>query len=328
MGFTYKKFGTLYMGDEPVPIPRCPRNEGDVTRYRSGEKIKVGDTTLGMEISWIKSDKTSILVSDRVLLCNVSYTTLAESGFIGGKPITIDGKKYFCRLINAGSREPNEWTKLVNSDRKFQEDNLLHTKDMYFWCQNKEKGALGQERYEVRGLTSPTDANYYAPTYTAGYIGFRPVLVPDFTEETDYVSDTTILLDNQKFQIQFSAVNPDVKASFTPRLLPMMTEKSGKEIPDTLFFRGVSSQTPIKMFSLLMDEAPVYTQGEGITPYKPGARLVITDRYFGEAYLIPWVIKAGMAEAAKPLLNGISANDIKRQPFFGDKQIQLWEMGL
>lgn len=105
MGFQICRFGTLCLNDEPIQNPSDPRDNGNIPRYpTSNSSIKIRDTVEGKEIIWVKPDNMNILVADRTLLTCVSWNDLENNGFIPGKVVTIDGRRYQCRLLQVGKR--------------------------------------------------------------------------------------------------------------------------------------------------------------------------------------------------------------------------------
>lgn len=100
------------------------------------------------------------------------------------------------------------------------------------------------------------------------------------------------------------------KLQFQPVLYPINNEKTGtEELVDNALFSGIST---MQAYTLLMNGKPVRTDGD-ILPYKQSAHLELTDRYYGNEYLIPWVVKYGCAYAGKPLLRSIDFAELGKQ---------------
>ena len=81
-------FGSLYLGKLPVPIG---------TQYTPQSAISIGNTAAGKEISWVVVN--GMLIADRCILYNVSWTDLDENGLALGTPVFIDGVWYQARLL-------------------------------------------------------------------------------------------------------------------------------------------------------------------------------------------------------------------------------------
>lgn len=81
----------------------------------------------------MKPDGINLLVADRVLLTKVSWNDLRTFGFVSGKTVTIDGRRYRCRLLQVGAREnePNEWDRILDETNESNE--LWYWANGYFW---------------------------------------------------------------------------------------------------------------------------------------------------------------------------------------------------
>jgi len=323
MEFCSYRFGTLYMDGEPKSIPTDPTVRGDVSDYIMGTPVEIKDSVPGKKIHWIQPNGMSILIADRVLLKNISWLELDRLGFVGGTKVVVDGNRYFCRLVDANPKVSNEWTRAISQilDREM----ALHTESMFFWCRNKVQGK-DEEHFVVYGYHSPATYNAFPGYYRQSFIGFRPVLVPIKDMEEDVTSTKPIMLDGQTFCVKFSVYKESAqsKIDFAPTLTPVMGVASdGTPQFSRAVFAGIPDGTSISMYSLLMDNVPVKI-GDVAPLYKQGATLVLTDQFFGQEYLIPWKITDGKAVAAKPLLRGISKEEVCSQPFFQAEQYQLW----
>ena len=49
--------------------------------------------------------------------------------------------------------------------------------------------------------------------------------------------------------------------------------------------------------------------------YNDGAKLTLTDKYYGEEYLIPWIIHHGCAFATKDILSDVPTAVLIKQGF-------------
>lgn len=77
--------GTLYMDGQPVRIPQNPTWDGDIADYTPGAKLE-SRPALDDPAYQIQAFKVGdMLISDRVLLKNITWWDLEEQGFCGGK---------------------------------------------------------------------------------------------------------------------------------------------------------------------------------------------------------------------------------------------------
>lgn len=320
MGYTQRKFGSIYMGGETLPIPTNPTDSGDITNYSPVKPLVIGDTVPGYAINWIQPDGQAIFIADRVLVNRINFWTLDTFGFVGGKNVLIDGQKYFCRLIDANPKVSNEWVRAIKQISDAEK--VLHTKGMYSWSRNKTR--IGTEEQIVAyGYQEPSLHSAFPHNYQQPFVGFRPVLIPDKGKKKELSSSKPIVLDGQEFCVQFQVFdgNDAFKSDFVPVLMPVMDGDT--ERFDRALFGTIPNGTEIQMYTLLMDNQPVKIGEVGPT-YKQGATLVFTDQYFGDEYLIPWTIVGGKAVSSRVLLRDVSKSDLTAQPFFEDDQVQLW----
>lgn len=170
-----KKMGTLRILGAAVPAPQKPYYKGDVLGY-NGTDFEIGDTVQGKEITWLKLG--NLWVCDRNILQGISWDTLNEKGYVFGKEVEIDGEKYKLRMLTGsdgndyGAGYDNEWDKLMD---EYNEDNeLLHYKDMYSWCQETDSDYPSYR--SVRGYSSARDYDNYTSSSTYASVGWRPAL--------------------------------------------------------------------------------------------------------------------------------------------------------
>lgn len=105
------------------------------------------------------------------------------------------------------------------------------------------------------------------------------------------------------------------QAGFRPKIVPVW-ETSGKYFFNDAPFSNISNGTVLRMYTLCQDGEPVkIIPGSSCVEFREGAKLEITDQYFGEEYLIPWVFFDGKAIAQKNLLCKISWNDLYGQGY-------------
>ena len=161
-----------------VQIPEDPTCGGDMIGYNR-QDIMITDTKPGFEIQWLHL-KDNIYICDRCLINRVSWNTLKEAGYVEGKEVTIDGKKYRIRLMTGsngasgsyGKGCHNEWDEFM--DRYNEDNDLTHYEDIYTWC--KEVDCDYSDSRSVRGYGSAR--NYSGDDATSAYTGvaFRPAL--------------------------------------------------------------------------------------------------------------------------------------------------------
>lgn len=125
-----------------------------------------------------------------------------------------------------------------------------------------------------------------------------------------------LVLDGQLFQV-FDAESSNMTRTFVPTLRPI--DAAGKF--DSSVFKEFDLGDRVKMYTLLMDGAPVnqfLVLGENPVAYQKGAALAITDKFFGEDYLITWQIYHGLAIAEAPILLGITNEDLQNNGFIAN----------
>ena len=77
------RMGTLYMSGVPQENPKTPVPSGDIPDYIPGSDLQIGDSSsaLSQRITWIKVGNA--LVSDRILMKNISWSDLDRQGLVG-----------------------------------------------------------------------------------------------------------------------------------------------------------------------------------------------------------------------------------------------------
>ncbi len=164
MSVVTKKFGSLYFDGQPVDVG---------SRYDE-EVITFGDTVPGKEITWVEVN--GLLIADRCVCVNISWLQLSQMGYTFGREVTIDGRKYLCRLLKVGAapETPNEWDDALDATT---EDNAIwHWKNCFFWGQETDKAYTFSRA--VRGCSSARYWSNRTASYRRVYVGFRPALVP------------------------------------------------------------------------------------------------------------------------------------------------------
>ncbi len=273
MCYSSFEFGVLYLGNKIQYTPQIPTSIGDVPQYDGQATISIGAAKNKKNITWVKPDGQNILISDRVLLVTVSWDDLERNGMVSGKLIVIDGQFFNCRLLQVGKSDgvPNEWDKIL--DETGEDDTLWHWNNACFWGQEKPTDVAS--RRAVRGYFSARYWNSNTATNRYVSVGFRPALEP-------LPSDTptpNIKLDGIDFQLTSLP-----GGNFCPILQPV-----NKDV-----FSDIMVGSEVRMYTFLNNGHPI-PFGE---PVKDASKLTLTDRYFGDEYLIPWTISNGIAVAS------------------------------
>ena len=278
MGYNLFKFGAVWVAGKLQYFPQNPIPMS-VPWYDEISVVAIGPAT-ETPISWIKPIGMNILIADRVLLANISWEDLAKNSFIKGKQTTIRGQRFRCRLLQVGAEPdaPNEWDQALSIAGV--DNSIWHWNKMLFWGIEtilKQKSA-----HVVRGK-SPDYWTCFGPTRTVD-LGFRLVL--EFLGAEDETPNCT--LDGVDFHLSSIPGGE----SFCPILQPVQKD----------IFADIPDNQQIKMYTLLKDGHPVYT--DAFLPDTPSdtGQLEITDRYFGDEYLIPWTISNGVAVANQSLV--------------------------
>ncbi len=222
------ELGTLYKDGEELPLPTRPwvsdsypgklsnRGKGDIPQFTSLKDMSkwvIGDTSSKEEnkLKWIKikdGDKI-LLICDRVILNSISWDDLNNAGYVLGKEIIIDGKKYACRLLIGGEDTrvgtnlysgaiptDNEWDRFIineanisglpkpiqeDLDSTFNYDDLdrEHNQMWNWWgnysfCKESFRGAAYSKT--ARGYLSGNYIYSIASWSTSTSTGWRPVL--------------------------------------------------------------------------------------------------------------------------------------------------------
>lgn len=266
------KFGALYLWNSPKHIPQRCNSGGDTPCYDGKATISIREQANRDEsITWVKPSGMNLLIADRVLLAKVAWSSLYQSGFVTGKEITIGRHRFRCRLphVGASQGEPNEWDQAL--DVAGTEDELWHELGMYFW--GAETSHTSDKICAVRGYVTARHWNTAGLSATIEHIGFRPVLEPLGVDSP--ISNCT--LDGIDFRLS-SIPGGDGPC---PILQPIRKN----------VFAGIPEGRGVVMYTFLEDGHPISPYG----PFHDKSRLKITDKYFGDKYLIPWVVSNGIA---------------------------------
>lgn len=161
------KFGTLYMGGEPLGFRSEPRKYD----YRHTPSIDIRDTVPGKEIKWIDNGK-GLYISKIPLLNCISWNDLEQNGFTDGKAVIIDDTVAICRLLCAADKPGvhNEWKETL--DGVSDPPGIWGPQSVAFWSQEHGEGWGGRVAGEwgIRAW-SPVGRNV-----RSNEIGFRPAL--------------------------------------------------------------------------------------------------------------------------------------------------------
>lgn len=104
------KFGNLYLDDDPLMM--------DVL-YKPNSDIRIGNTAYSESpIEWVKVHE-ALYVARRYLLSYISWSELDEQGFVYGREMSIDGRRYNVRLLQVGDSAEHaatsEWDAILNT---------------------------------------------------------------------------------------------------------------------------------------------------------------------------------------------------------------------
>lgn len=278
MGYDIFRFGALYVDNKIQPIPQQPILTGDVPSYDGHSRISIGPTGQEQCITWVKPYGSNLLIADRVLLDSVSWEALDRSGFITGKPIRINGQHFRCRLLRVGEKkgDPNEWDKTLDETGDAESDTLWHWAAMFFWGIDV---ALNASSRVVRGYYSARYSYSYNTGTKRGEVGFRPALEPLPSD----VPIPNINLEGIGFQLSRLPGND----AFYPILQPTQED----------VFKDILVGGKVRMYTFMEDGKPIHA-GAAV---KDISKLTLTDRYYGDEFLIPWVISNGVAVASQSL---------------------------
>ena len=114
-----------------------PGNVADFETAADMLSWQIGDTPSdpAQQLQWVRIEDEGrlLLISDRVLLMRISWDDLNEAGYVQGRPVAIDGRRYLCRLLTGGSRfrvegdacsggwpTANEWDRYVAAESSLE----------------------------------------------------------------------------------------------------------------------------------------------------------------------------------------------------------------
>lgn len=307
MGWETFKFGRLYLDGIPQAIPKIPQKGFDIPQYPPSDEpdIMLGDTYDGEGISWIKPDGMGVFVADRVLLSSVGRDTLDLFELADGRFLRIDGRDYLCRMpqvcdpnnTQGKDKKEDEWESIIAATSK--DNSVWNWERMSFWVNGP---ATDSGFYPVRGNLGVCYASVYYNMNQLDVIGFRPLLEPlrIFAKPSSKI----VALDGYEFVV--SQLQGITHNSFYPQLSPL------RGTP----FERILNGTTIKMYTLLCDGVPVRQDIlDDEVVHGPDVNLTFTDKYYGDEFLVSWVMMNGVAVAARPVLHGISPKALKEKGF-------------
>ena len=277
MNYDIFQFGALCLDSKIQPIPQRPERDGDIPQYDGKATISIVSTNQEKSITWIKPNSLNLLIADRVLLNGVSWEDLDKNGFVKGEPILIDGQYFRCRLLQIGKDEYtlNEWDATLDETGK--DNTLWHWNRMFFW--GVDISAHNVSYRAVRGYSSAHTWAHDTTTSRGSSVGFRPALEP--------LPSNSPILNINLDEVNFQLASLPEENGFRPVLQPTQENVFG-DIP-------VGGK--VRMYTFLEGGKPIHF---GAT-VKDISKLTLTDRYYGDEFLIPWVISNGIAIASQSM---------------------------
>lgn len=170
-------------------------NGGNLIDYGGSSEvaISVENTQNGKALDWIyvEHNGKKLLICDRCLVANISWSVLNAAGLIFGKEITIDGKKYKARSLTGGINNEdknNEWSVIIELNRYGigSDNGKWNWQNVYTWCQDTMAGTSNNRT--LRGYSSAAICHSNNHAYYYAYCGFRPVL--EILNAAPLISDT------------------------------------------------------------------------------------------------------------------------------------------
>lgn len=282
MKYNIFEFGSLFLNNQAQFMSPFPSDGNTIAQHDGKADIMVGSTVSGYAIPWVKPSGINLFVADRVILTKVSWKGLQKNGFgdEGGQKIIIGEHRFRCRLphICRADTHCDEWIQVLDATK--DSDTLWHWKQVCFWGME----AVNAGTHAARGSKFARFWTLFADSARSENIGFRPVLeiLPSI------IVTPNCNLEGQDFH--WSAL-PDSN-NFCPVLQPVKED----------IFSNVPVGQPVRMYTLLKDGKPIRTDTGRKGKFQNAAQLELTDRYYGDEYLIPWTIFNGIAVADKALL--------------------------
>jgi len=128
----------------------------------------------------------------------------------------------------------------------------------------------------------------------------------------EFTSGSLVTLDGIVFGVRQEdmAERKEGCVNFAPILYPIKEFQNNKTLVDSHVFDGVRH---MRAYTLLLDGKPVSQVVKNVPNYKPGATLELTDRFYGEKYLIPWRIVCGCARPTRTVLANVPLDALRAQ---------------
>ncbi len=115
--------------------PSFPRVPGDIADFEAAPDFgrwALGDTPADEvpQLRWneIEDEGRRLLICDRMILARVSWDDLNAAGYVTGRQVVIDGRRYLCRLLGGGedfrvgddgyqgAAPANEWDRYIGGN--------------------------------------------------------------------------------------------------------------------------------------------------------------------------------------------------------------------
>ena len=180
--FEVHTFGTLSINGEMRRI--------DEPRYcAQGVTFCLGDTIAGAEMTWIYIPELGIYVSSVPIVEDVTWDMLKADGYIDGKIVNIDNRKYKCRLPRSESvpDSMNEWDRILQNTDGFHDCFERYCRP--FWCYGS--AVHGSKCRVTRGSYKRGTLKAYGTEksdVTFCGVGFRAVLEPIIQADNHEIS--------------------------------------------------------------------------------------------------------------------------------------------
>lgn len=222
-----------------------------------------------------------ILIADRVLLSAMSWKDVERLNLFPGRTFNIFGREYLCRLLSK-----KEWDTAL--DATSSANSLWHWEDMGTLTSTASVNAKGTQQHTFVGRMTPNFFGAISDGMKSVNVGFRPILEPTRVRRSKAVS--SCVLDGERF---FMEQMPGEVNGFTPILTPALRP----------LFKQIPNGKVVKMYTLLYKEKPVHPNSKDniVITAREAECIKLTDKYFGDEYLIPWIISNGVAIASKAL---------------------------
>lgn len=177
------KFGSMYCDGHVQDLPFSCSESANVS---------LGNTVSGREIEWVQV--RDILAATQCVCVSISWEQLDQCGYIFGRPVQIDGKRYLCRSFKVGvvNDKSAEWDGIL--DECGESNDLWNWEQMYFWGQETPMWTGGKSDRVVRGFSSSYRWSSVTASCQYSYVGFRPVLEPLFSGDPQILIGNSVKL--------------------------------------------------------------------------------------------------------------------------------------